>query len=309
MPEQTTSIEPLKVHFGGEDHPSSRPEHARVAVVVLDQGKPVVVLDHDLIRRLEATLRGLPRDAAGVVLASAAPRAFVAGADLKAIQAEDEGGLSDDQLHRYLEYAARVFAMLADLPCPTAAAINGAVLGGGLELAMHCDGLVGAPSPSGKPYPVGLPEAGLRICPGWGGTNLLPTRMDPAEAIRFTATGKTFTSEDARGFGLFDAWADDPARLVETACDWVLSRARPERDGLPSRCIENTNRAAVLEALDAVRGELPNDEVAAAVADCVDIGVTKGWREAIARERDHLVRFRNLPPGRAAIRAFFERGR
>ena len=164
---------------------------AGMVVLRLEQpGKPVIVLDQELIQRLEATIKSLPKDIRGLVLASASDRVFVAGADLKAISEWD-----DSQLLRYLEYAAGVFGLLPYLPFPTVAAINGAALGGGLELAMHCDGLIAAPpaprdGQPGKPYPVGLPESGLGLCPGWGGTNLLPARMDAAEAIRRTASGR-----------------------------------------------------------------------------------------------------------------------
>ena len=104
---------------------------AGVGVLTLEQpGKPVVVLDLPLIQRLEATLHALPKDLRGLVLASAGDRAFVAGADLNAIQA-----LDDDQLHQYLAYASGVFAMLSQLPFPTATAIQGAALGGGLGFA------------------------------------------------------------------------------------------------------------------------------------------------------------------------------
>jgi enoyl-CoA hydratase/carnithine racemase len=280
-------------------------EHAGVVVVRLEQpGRPVVVLDHDLIQRLEATLGGLGTDVAGLVLASASERVFVAGADLKSIQQ-----LGDDQLLKYLAYGSRVFGMLANLPCPTVAAINGAVLGGGLEMAMHCDGLVAAPSASGKPYPVGLPECGLSICPGWGGTNLLPARMDPGEAIGRTASGKPMKFDEAVEAGLFDRVADTSEGLIEAAMAWLAERrgaGMTKRDGAPLRWNGRPECAAdVLRGLDAVRGELPDTEAALAVADAVDVGLAQGWAAALKAEQQHLVRLRNTAEGKAAIEAFF----
>ncbi len=287
-------------------------EHAEgppgIVVLWLEQpGKPVVVLDEDLIRRLDATLDLVPSDAQGLVVASAAPRAFVAGADLKAIMA-----LDDAQLHAYLEFGSRVFGRLASFPFPTAAAIHAAALGGGLELAMHCDGLIGSPpapredgSP-GRPYPVGLPEAGLSICPGWGGTNLLPARLDPAEAIRRTASGTPMTYDDAAGHGLFDAVAPTTETLIETARDWIRGQKDPiSRDGSPSRWIGRREvSASVLQAVDAVRGELSGDP-ASAVVEAVDTGLAKGWQASLAVERERLVWLRSQPAGKGAIEAFF----
>lgn len=284
-----------------------------IVVVRLEQpGKPVVVLDLALIQRLEATLTQVPRSAAGLILASASDRVFVAGADLKAIQE-----LSDDQLHRYLAYSGGVFGMIAAFPFPTAAAINGAALGGGLEIAMHCDALIAAPPPSrdgqpGKPYPIGLPEAGLSICPGWGGTNLLPARIDPADAIMRTALGKPMLFDEAKAAGMFDAVADAPESLIDAAADWIeKNRARRfERDGAPSRWIGRAGFGAkTLAALDRLRMELPDTEPVRAVLDAVDIGLTRGWTKAIETEQRHLVRLRNAPAGRAAIQAFFEKAK
>lgn len=281
-------------------------EFAGVVTLTLDQpGKPVVVLDEALIRRLDAALSALPREVRGLVLASASERVFVAGADLRAIMAMD-----DAALHRYLEYGAMVFGRLSALPYPTAAAINGAALGGGLELGMHCDGLIAAPSASGKPYVVGLPEAGLSICPGWGGTNLLPARMNPAEAIRRTATGEPMPFDTAAAAGLFDRVVE-PGGLLDAARRWVLERPQPGtrgRDGAPLRWIGRSGLAAgVLGALDLVRPDLPQTPAAQAVAACVDAGLTQGWAAALAAERANLVRLRSTPQGRAAIGAFFEK--
>jgi enoyl-CoA hydratase/carnithine racemase len=279
-----------------------------VCTVLLEQpGKPVVVLELELIQRLEAALRSLPRDATGMVLASASERVFVAGADLKSIQA-----MGDTELDHYLAYGSLVFGLIADLPYPTAAAINGAALGGGLELAMHCDGLIGAPSASGKPYPVGLPEAGLSICPGWGGTNLLPARLDAMEAIRRTATGRPYTFDEAKDAGLFDRVAE-PEKLRAVARAWVLEQDRVGdrgRDGQPKCWIGRPSRAAsTLSGLDAVRGEVQGTGPGDAVIECVDTGLTKGWSEALAAERRNLVRLRAEPAGREAIAAFLNKGK
>jgi enoyl-CoA hydratase len=302
----------------------SSPEFSGIVTIRLTQpGKPVVVLDLPLIQQLEATLNAVPRSATGLILASAAERAFVAGADLKSIQE-----LDDAPLHAYLEYAAGVFAMLSTFPFPTVAAIHGATLGGGLELAMHCDGLVACPPPPkdgqpGRPYPVGLPEAGLAICPGWGGTNLLPARMDPASAIRATATGKPMTFDEAKSAGLFDAVAEAPEQLLTTAKRWLRSQKSPGslgRDGAPARWVGRSNPnpsptrpgpAAVLAALDAVRAEFSGTPAfatgtpAAAVLGAIDAGLTRGWSAALDFERRELVRLRNAPAGREAIAAFF----
>lgn len=269
-------------------------------------GKPVVVLDAALIQRIDATLDAIPEACAGLVLASGSERVFVAGADLRSI-----AELEDDALDRYLAFGQRVFGRLSQLPFPTAAAVNGAALGGGLELAMHCDGLIGASSTSGRPYPVGLPEAGLAICPGWGGTNLLPARMEPGEAIQRMAVGKPLTFDEACDAGLFDAVAESPEALLDTAKRWVVDRAargRIDRDGAPSRWIGRPGVAAgCVAALDAVRSDLPPTGSAAAVAEAVNAGLTRGWQAGLECERRHLVHLRRTPEGVAAIQAFFER--
>jgi enoyl-CoA hydratase len=282
---------------------------AHIATIFLEQSpKPVVVLDHPLIRRLEATLSALPRDLRGLVLASSAPRAFVAGADLKSIQE-----MSDDNLHRYLVYASSVYVKLSKLPYPTVAAINGAALGGGLELAMHCDGLVAAPAPKvdgvSKPYPVGLPEAGLAICPGWGGTTLLAARIDPATAIRATAAGKPMMLDDAAKAGLFDIVAADAEGLLPAAKKWLIEQSlkgRTVRDGAP---LKHSGRVAiaprVIAAIDSVRDEVCKTDAGKSVIMALDAGVTRGFAACLRVEQEQLVRLRNLPAAKEAITNFF----
>lgn len=297
-------IEPLPF-----ERESTGPNAGVVTVRLEQPGRPVVVLDHALIQRLEAAFKAIDREAdrvAGLVLASASDRVFVAGADLRAIT-----DLDDAALEKYLEYGSRVFGMLCRFPFPTVAAINGAALGGGLELAMHCGGLVAAPSPTGKPYPIGLPEAGLAICPGWGGTNLLPARISPAEAIRRAATGTPLNYDEAVALGMFDAVAAAPGQLLDTAKSWIAKArrlGRAERSSEPTRWIGRTDRAAeVLQVLDAVKMDLPRTEPAGAVIAAVDAGLTRGWEAAVKVERKELIRLRHTPAAKAAIEAFFTR--
>lgn len=301
-------------------------EFAGIYTLTLEQpGKSVVVLDHDLIHALDQTLRLVPRHARGLVLRSASERVFVAGADLKAIH-----DLSDDQLSTYLTYGSSVFLLLAQLPCVTVAAINGAALGGGLELAMHCDGLVGAPSISGKSYPIGLPEAGLKICPGWGGTNLLPARMEPELAIQATMSGTPFTVDDAREAGIFDAFAPSAAELLTTAKRWLLNQPQsPSRDSQPAHWIgRTTNRPAnareqtaakSLQAADLLVGSVETSipttlsagagglSPGGAVLAAVSTGLSMGWQAALHVERTELIRLRRSPAGKQAIEAFLAR--
>lgn len=259
----------------------------------------VVVLNRALLHAIDHALNELRESPArGFVLASDS-RVFIAGADLKEIM-----GLTDPELHDYLRFGQRVYQRIAALPCTTVAAINGAVLGGGLEIAMHCDHLIAA-EPVAKPYVVGLPEAGLSICPGWGGTNMLPARMDPVRAIRMTAMGQTFTVTDAAEAGLFEQLVPPDELLARAAAHAArpkhTARARP-------RCIEDPDRReAARAALNHVLPELPVSQAARAVADCVRIGLENGWQAALDAERENLVRLRNSPEGKAAIEAFFAR--
>lgn len=277
-------------------------ETGTITVVTLEQGdRPVVVLDESLMERLDRTLAALPQGPDGFILESAAPRAFVAGADLKAIMAMD-----DPSLHRYLEYGSSIFQRISDLPCPSVAVIHGACLGGGLELAMHCDGLIGLVDPATKPFPIGLPEAGLKICPGWGGTNLLPARIDAKTAIIATATGVPFNAQTAAQLGLFEATVTARENLIPAAIRWIAEQRGHTDRGTPMHWIGTHSHYAASEAgLHAAQRELDHTAEGDAVLDAVAVGLKEGWRGALQKERDELVRLRHTPPARAAIESFF----
>ncbi len=219
----------------------------------------VVVLDRWLVGELDRALEAVAADPPkGLILASASERVFVAGADLAEID-----GLADAELEAYLVAGAACFARLLTLPCPTIALVHGAALGGGLELALHCDGLGFLATAEGaKPYLVGLPEASLGICPGWGGTQTLPARIDPALAISRTATGAPWKSIDLP-VGLADFTAPSIVELHAAAATWLASHPdapshRPRAIGPAVRdAIEAAIEAAGLAVVRAARRRLP----------------------------------------------------
>jgi len=267
----------------------------------------VVVLSRALLNSMEATLDELSTKVpspAGFVLASGSARVFVAGADLKEIV-----GLSDDELMNYLAFGQKVYSRIASLPCASVAAINGACLGGGLELAMHCDTLIAAKKD--KPYPIGLPEAGLGICPGWGGTNLLPARIDAERAILMTASGKPMNNEDALEAGLVCELVE-PDRLLERARELAKApKVLPmSKASVTPRCIANEDtKPHVRAALNFIGRDLPDTEAARTVVACVETGIGAGWEAALEMERTELTRLRHTDAAKAAIEAFFEKSK
>lgn len=286
------------------------------ATLTLEQpGKPVVVLDLELLQRLDASLRSMAgASIRGLILRSASERVFVAGADLKAISDS-----TDDQLDRYLAFGQRIFCSLATLPFPTVAAINGAALGGGLELAMHCDALVAAPpalrdGQPGRPYPVGLPECSLGLCPGWGGTNLFPLSMnDPADAIRKCVEGRNMMYDEAVGSGLFTEIALSQAELIPTCLAW-LRTATQNAAGASFSEVDPWKKSPgqatkTLLSIDRARSDLPVSEQATAVLEALNLGLTQGYQAALDAERRHLVRLRHTPKAKEALAAFFAKSK
>lgn len=286
------------------------PDGIETLTLVPNPDKPrggVVVLDAWLIGELieyfdELARRPAPR---GFVLRSESPRVFVAGADLAEIDALDDAGLD-----AYLRRGAEAFGRIPALPCPSVAAINASALGGGLEIAMHCDALIGVATAAGaKPYRVGLPEAGLGICPGWGGTQMLPARIDPALAIERTATGETWAS-DALPTGLFADLVPAAEALADAARGWIASHPRSDSRSSPI-AIDAGNRTRVADGLTAVRSNMADrlgTEAAQAVLDAVQTGLGAGWSAAIASERKHLVGLRHTPAARAKLETFLKKG-
>lgn len=259
----------------------------------------VVVLDRWLVGELDRALAAVAMvPPKGLILASASERVFVAGADLAEID-----GLADAELEAYLAAGAACFARLLALPCPTIAVVHGAALGGGLELALHCDGLGFLETAEGaKPYLVGLPEASLGICPGWGGTQTLPARIDPSLAIARTAAGKPWKSTELP-LGLADVVALSVESLHAAATRWIA--AHPDAPSSRPRAIGPTHRDAIETAIEAAGlADCEPLTPAAAVVAAVRAGLEGGFGAGLREERARLIELRGTEATRAKIGAF-----
>jgi 3-hydroxyacyl-CoA dehydrogenase/enoyl-CoA hydratase/3-hydroxybutyryl-CoA epimerase len=137
-------------------------------------------------------------DVRALLLRSGKPEIFIAGADVREIEAlatPEEGKTAS-------AVGQRIFERWARLPFPTIAAIHGACLGGGTELALACDFRVCSDSPKTR---IGLPEVNLGILPAWGGTQRLPRLVGLAAALDLILTGKQIDGKRAARIGLADA--------------------------------------------------------------------------------------------------------
>lgn len=261
----------------------------------------VVVLDEWLIDQLHLAMDRVEANppSRGFILASGSERVFVAGADLAEIESKD-----DPALFAYLEKAERAYLRITHLNCASVAIIGGSALGGGLEIAMHCDGLIALETAEDqKPYMVGLPEAGLGLCPGWGGTQMLPARMPAPDAILATASGRLFKS-NAFPNDLFDMVVSRKEDLPAAARDWLGLHQRHRQWKLP-RSIEDMSTDVLIVALDQIAGDLPDTDAARAVVDCVRSGTEHGFMTALETEQRMLVSLRHTPTARERLEAFF----
>jgi 3-hydroxyacyl-CoA dehydrogenase/enoyl-CoA hydratase/carnithine racemase len=209
-----------------------------LALVTLDNG-----FDHTrpntfgprTIAGLHATVEALAaRAEAGEIQAvgiTGKPFVFAVGADLKAVAQAS----SREQALGVARAGHAAYAAVMDLPVPTFAFVNGAAMGGGVELALACDyRTISAGVPA-----VALPETFLGLVPGWGGCYLLPNLVGPANALRVIVenpmnTNRMLKGREAFELGMADAMFE-PADFLAQSLGWAgqavsgkVSVERPE---------------------------------------------------------------------------------
>lgn len=203
------------------------------AILTIDREDRRNALSRDTLLAFGRLGRELSADPSvrAIVITGRGDKAFCAGADLKERQ-----GYSDDDVRRQVGLYRTELGVLDRCPKPVVAALNGVAFGGGLELALICDLRVAAAHAE-----VALPETGLGIIPGAGGTQRLPRIVGEARAKEMILLGRKLKAPEALAWGLVNHVVDAGVDLVAA----TLAYLAPILDGAPIA------QAAALSAIDA----------------------------------------------------------
>ncbi len=206
-----------------------------VALVTMDNGedwqKPNT-FGEQALRSLEDVLGRLrTRDWRGLLL-TGKPFVFAVGADIG-----EFGEITPERARQGGEAGHELFGRLRDLPFATLAAINGAAVGGGVEIALHCD----YRTISSSVRHFACPEVFLGLIPGWGGTQLIPKLVGAEQAVTFIVENplrqnRMLTGRQAFERGFADAvfepveFLDESLALLIEKIEEGAGKVRPEAD-------------------------------------------------------------------------------
>jgi len=193
-----------------------------VKIITLRRPQALNALSDEVTDEILAVIRQLENDntVRGFVLTGYGPRAFCAGADIGRFPAM----LGDAQAAaQYARDCARLLIHMDAMSKPVIAAVNGMALGGGLEMALRCHGIVAM-----RGAVLQFPEIALGIVPGLGGM-VVPYRRWPKAAAAFHGMlrrAERMSAETAQAWGIIDTVMDDHAELITAAVARVHSLPR-----------------------------------------------------------------------------------
>jgi 3-hydroxyacyl-CoA dehydrogenase/enoyl-CoA hydratase/3-hydroxybutyryl-CoA epimerase len=291
-----------------------RDQDGALALILDVPGRSLNVINRRVLADLDAALDAVL--AAGrvplLVVRSGKKSGFLAGADVPEFLAvrspADAMALS--------EAGQKLFNKLADLPCPTIAAIHGPCLGGGLELALACDYRLVVDKPNTQ---LGLPEVELGLLPAWGGTQRLPRVVGLERTLQIILAGKRLSAREALQWGLADACAAGEAQLRDEMAKLTgkaIGQGKRRLDRLPlrtwrQRFLESNliGRRLLLKATERlVRRKVPDDMPAPAeVIEAVRTGLSQGMTQGLAYERAAAGRLAVSPACRNLVTLFVQR--
>ncbi|MBI1384491.1 MAG: enoyl-CoA hydratase [Rhizobiales bacterium] len=258
----------------------------RTAVVRM-ANPPVNAISKAVRAALLAAVRALEDDeGVEAVVLTGAGRAFAAGADAREFDFAPEP-----------PHLPEVVGAIERSAKPWVAAVHGAALGGGYELALGCRRRIAGPRAL-----VGLPETTLGVVPGAGGTQRLARLVGIARAARLVAEGKSLKAEPALAAGLIDEIVDDPLeRSLEVAGALVGAPAERLGEQAPPASDEAALAALGEEIARRYRGQTAPREALRLVASAAHVP----FEEALAEERRTFISLRQSNEARALRHIFF----
>lgn len=183
-----------------------------VATLTLTTPTGINILSSPTLGELKVHVERIASDAdIRFVVFRGAGKVFAAGADIAAMST-----FAEDQGDAYSKNGHHIFDAIEAMPQVTFAAIGGAALGGGCELAMACDFRLATANAK-----LGQPESRLGLIPGWGGTIRLPRLIGLSQARRLIFSGEPVTAEEALKLGLVDEVFADAATLDAGLKAWM----------------------------------------------------------------------------------------
>ena len=280
-----------------------------IALVYLDQlDSKVNTLTTDALGEFESTLDELERDddILGAVLISAKKDSFVVGADIKEFSELE----SPEEVKGIIRKGHELLGRLESSPKPVVAAVHGAALGGGLELALACHYRIATDHPATK---FGFPEVMLGLLPALGGTQRFTRLVGVQRALEIITTGKNVYPFQAKKMGLVDALIH-PEGLLEASKRAARGLAegslKPSRRRLPlrERLLEETPLSRVVYdrahqmAEKQARGNYP---AIPKIIECIRVGQKEGIEAGFEAEREAFASLLFTPESKALRNLFF----
>lgn len=203
-----------------------------IAIITINRPEALNAMNKVLVAELkEAVEECIANDDVGViVITGSGEKAFVAGADIKAMQK-----MSGRQALEFSREGQEMTMVIENSPKPVIAAINGFALGGGCEIALACDMRVAAENAK-----FSQPEVALGIIPGWGGTQRLPRLIGKGRAIEMITGGGMIDAEEALRIGLVNHVVPQPELMekVHSLAKSILKNG-PAAVGAALKCIHH----------------------------------------------------------------------
>jgi 3-hydroxyacyl-CoA dehydrogenase/enoyl-CoA hydratase/3-hydroxybutyryl-CoA epimerase len=289
----------------GMIHIEKRPDG--VVMVTLDHPtKPVNTLSPAVVEEFETTVAPLLDDpeVRALVVVSAKKDTFIAGADLEVIQ-----GLGEAEISAMSRSGNALLERIFTAEKPVVAAVHGAALGGGLEVALACHYILASDDPKTV---LGQSEVMLGLLPAGGGTQRLTERVGLVAALPMLLTGKRVRARRAKKMGLVDAIttpggiAETGARAALAMADGTLKRSPRKKTLMDRLAATPPGRAMVLKAARKqvarqTRGLYPAPP---AILDCVETGLKQGRVAGLAKESDFFGKLAVTPVSRNLVRLF-----